>query len=106
MSGISATLIAIIASIVYYVLFVYLLALWARLILELARGFLHGWRPRGLGLVAAEFVYLITDPPILFVRRLVPPMRLGGMALDFASGIVMIAVIILIYVALPLMRLG
>ena len=62
--------------------------------------FARRWRPRGVGLVLAEFVYVVTDPPIKLVRRVVPPLRVGGAALDFAWSIVMLAVIILISVAL------
>jgi YggT family protein len=36
------------------------------------------------------------------VRRVVPPIRLGGAALDFAWSVVMLVVIILIYVVLAL----
>jgi YggT family protein len=54
------------------------------------------WRPKGAVLVLSEVVYMVTDPPIRLVRRLVPPVRAGGMALDFAWSIVMLAVIILI----------
>jgi len=74
--------------------------MWARFILDLARTFARQWRPRGLVLVLAETVFTITDPPVKAVRRVVPPLRIGGAALDFAWSIVMLAVIILISVTL------
>jgi hypothetical protein len=40
------------------------------------------WRPRGFGLVLAELVFTVTDPPLRFFRRLLPPLRLGPVALD------------------------
>lgn len=91
-----------IATVVYYVLLVYLIALWARFIIDLARAFGRNWRPRGLVLVLSEFVFTITDPPIKAVRRLIPPVRIGGAALDFSWSIVMLLVIVLSYVALAL----
>ncbi len=97
---------AIIGTILYYALLLYLLMLWARFILDLVRAFARQWRPRGFGLVIAEIIYALTDPPIRAVRRIVPPLRVGGAALDFAWSIVMLAVIILIYVALALTRVG
>jgi YggT family protein len=97
---------AIIGTILYYALLLYLLMLWARFILDLVRAFARQWRPRGVGLVIAEVIYALTDPPIRAVRRVVPPLRVGGAALDFAWSIVMLAVIILIYVALALTRVG
>ena len=32
-----------------------------------------------------EFVYSITDPPIKALRRVIPPLRLGSVALDLSS---------------------
>ena len=40
--------------------------------------FARSGRRTGLVLVVLEVVYTITDPPIRFVRRFVPPLRLGG----------------------------
>lgn len=94
------TPVSIVATIVYLGLTVFFVLMWARFILDLVRVFARRWRPRGVGLVLAEFVYVVTDPPIKLVRRVVPPLRVGGAALDFAWSIVMLAVIILISVAL------
>ena len=74
--------------------------MWARFILDLARAFARNWRPRGIGLVLAEAVFTVTDPPIKVVRRVIPPLRIGGAALDFAWTIVMLATVILISVSL------
>lgn len=46
--------------------------------------------PSGIALVAAEAVYTTTDPPLRLVRRFIPPLRLGGIALDLAFIIIMI----------------
>ena len=94
------SLVSIVATIVYVGLTIFFVLMWARFILDLVRVFARRWRPRGVGLVLAEFVYVVTDPPIKLVRRVVPPLRVGGAALDFAWSIVMLAVIILISVAL------
>lgn len=94
--------ITVIATIAYFLLLVYFFIMWARFILDLARSFVRDWRPKGFSLVLAELVFALTDPPIRAVRRLVPPIRVGGAALDFAWSIVMLVVIVLIYVALVL----
>ena len=91
---------SIIATIVYVALTVFFIGMWARFVLDLARMFARQWRPRGIGLVLAEAVYTVTDPPIKAVRRVVPPVRIGGAALDFAWSIVMLACIILISITL------
>ena len=46
-------------------------------------------------LVVLEVVYSITDPPIKFVRRFVPPLRLGAVMLDTSFLIVLIVVYLL-----------
>lgn len=91
---------SIIALVVYIGLFVFFLLMWGRFILDLVRMLARQWRPRGLVLVLAETVYVVTDPPVKLVRRIVPPLRVGGAALDFAWSIVMLLVIILMSVAL------
>lgn len=93
-------LISALATIAYVLLLIYFFLMWARFILDLARTFARDWRPRGLGLVLAELVFALTDPPIRTVRRLVPPIRVGGAALDFAWSIVMLVVLVLIYITL------
>ena len=89
---------------VYVALSIFILVMWVRLILDFVVNFNRGWRPSGFGLVLAEVVFTITDPPIKLVRRFVPPMRFGGVALDFAWTIVMLVAIVLSYVASGLLR--
>ena len=86
--------VSIIATVLSVALSVYFVLLFARFVLDLARVFARQWRPRGFGLVLAEFVYMMTDPPIKFVRRFVRPLRVGGVAIDFAFSIVFIACLI------------
>jgi YGGT family. len=95
-------IVSIVATILYYLLLIYFFVLWARFILDLLRNFSRSWRPRGIGLVLAEVVFSLTDRPIRTLRRVIPPIRVGGAALDFAWSIVMLVVIILIYITLAL----
>ncbi len=53
----------------------------------------------GAGLIAAEIVYTITDPPIRMFRRLIPPLRIGPVALDMGLTLTMIVVLILMSIA-------
>ena len=64
------------------VLSLYSLILIGRLVLEYIRMFARDWRPTGLVLMLAEFVYSVTDPPLRLFRRLLPPIRLGSIAFD------------------------
>jgi len=96
----------LIATIAYYVLLIFFLLMWARFVLDLAQSFSRGWRPKGPVLVIAEVAYTVTDPPIRRVRKILPPVRLGSVALDFGWSIIMLAVIILMSVASGLRTFG
>ena len=89
----------LIASIAYYALLLFFLLMWGRFVLDLAQSFSRGWRPRGPVLVLAEIAYTVTDPPIKAIRRVLPPVRLGSVALDFGWSVIMLAVVILMGVA-------
>ena len=67
----------------------------ARFIAELVMSFNRSWRPSGLLLPVIDITYSITDPPLKFVRRFVPPIQLGGISLDLAWTIVLFGVLIL-----------
>ena len=72
----------------------YFLVLWGRFIIDLVRGVNRAWRPQGFLLVAVELVYTLTDPPVRFFRRLVPPLRIGPIALDFGFTLTMLCCIV------------
>jgi YggT family protein len=70
--------------------------LFARLVLEYIPVFNREWRPKGAGLIAAEVVYTVTDPPIRLFRRFIPPLRIGPVAIDLAFAITMLLCFILL----------
>ena len=84
-----------IGSVINLVLYVFLLLLFARFVIDWVQVLARSWSPRGVVLVLVEVVYSVTDPPIKFVRRFVPPLRLGAIMLDTSFIIVLIAVILL-----------
>ncbi|PQZ60469.1 MULTISPECIES: YggT family protein [unclassified Microbacterium] len=91
-------LVSVAASIVHLVLLLYVFVLFARLILDYIPMFNREWRPKGFGLVAAEAVYTLTDPPIRFFRRIIPPLRIGSLSLDFGFTLTLLIVLILMNV--------
>ncbi len=80
-----------------YVLYLYLLLLLGRLIFSWIQAFSRSWSPHGPVLVIAEAVYTATDPPLKFLSRFIPPLRLGSVALDLSFMVLFFAVLILIY---------
>lgn len=89
----------IIATVAYYLLLIFLLAMWARFIFDWVRVLSRNWRPKGFVLLLAEASYTVTDPPIRVVRKVVPPLRIGAAAIDFGWTIVLIVCIVLMQVA-------
>jgi YggT family protein len=63
-------------------LLLYMLVLIVRLVLDWIQVFARTWRPSGIVLVLANLVYGLTDPPLRFLRRFIPPLRLGQVQLD------------------------
>ena len=67
-------------------------ALICRLVLDWIQVLAREWRPRGPILFFAEAVYTVTDPPLKFLRRLIPPLSLGSVRLDLAFLVLILAV--------------
>ncbi|HEX6196213.1 MAG TPA: YggT family protein [Jiangellaceae bacterium] len=82
---------SVVANVLATLLYLFIITLLIRLVAEWIQVFARDWRPRGLVLVVLEAVYTVTDPPLNFIRRFVPPLRLGSIALDLAFIILIVA---------------
>lgn len=72
------------ASIVSSLLSLYLLILLVRVVLDWVQLFARSWRPTGPVLVVANVVYSLTDPPLQWLRRTLPFLRIGTMGIDLS----------------------
>ncbi|MBE7188805.1 YggT family protein [Jatrophihabitans endophyticus] len=88
--------------VVGYVLWIYIILILARVVIEWIRQYARRWRPVGTAAVGVELVYVATDPPIRLLRRLVPPLQLGTVSLDLSVIILLIALIVARVVVLNL----
>lgn len=77
------------------ILLVFLLFLIFRLIMEWVFQLSRNYRPTGFMSVVLEITYTVTDPPLRLLRRIIPPLRIGGFALDLAFLVLFILVNIL-----------
>ncbi len=77
-----------------------ILLLLARIVAEWVQMFARAWQPAGFFLVLLEVIYSATDPPIRLFRRFVPPLRLGGQAIDLS----ILFVLLICYVLLTVNR--
>jgi YggT family protein len=86
----------IVGSIIQWVLWIFLLIMFARMILSWVPVLVRDWEPKGPMLVFAEVIYSITDPPLKLVRKVLRPVRVGNMMLDLAFiGLVIMVSILL-----------
>lgn len=86
----------VVLQVIQAVLYLFLLVLIGRLVLDIVRSFARSWEPAGFVLVLAETVYTITDPPLRFLRQFIRPVRLGSVALDLSFTVLFLVVVILI----------
>lgn len=78
-----------------FILWVAIVLLLARFVLDWVQMLARSWRPTGLVAVLAEGIYAVTDPPLRSLRRVIPPIRLGGAALDLSPMVLLFALYIL-----------
>jgi YggT family protein len=88
------TAVSLISTVLYVALLLFFILMWLRFLFDILNNFVRGFKPRGFVLVLAEAAYTVTDPPLRAVRKVLPPVRFGGTALDFGWSLVMLAVII------------
>ena len=86
---------ATVGNVLLFVLWIALLLLIARFVLDWVQMLARNWRPRGVIAVLCEGLYSVTDPPLRAVRGVIPPLRLGAVMLDLSPMILIIAIYIL-----------
>ncbi len=88
----------LVGQIAYFFLLVFLLLLIFRLVMSYVFMFAHSFRPTGLLAMALELAYSATDPPLKAIRRVLPPLRIGNVALDLGFAVVFFVTIVLMSV--------
>ncbi|WP_298459703.1 YggT family protein [uncultured Cellulomonas sp.] len=84
-----------VASLASFLVGLFLLVLFVRVVFDWIQVFARDWRPRGPALVVAEITYTITDPPLRALRRVIPPLTLGTIRLDLAFLVLVVICVIL-----------
>ena len=83
---------AAVGQIIWFILWVAIVLLLARFVLDWVQLLARSWRPQGWVAALCEALYSITDPPLRAVRGVIPPIRLGGAALDLSPMILLIGI--------------
>lgn len=93
----------VVGQVLGFVLWLFFIALIARVVLSYVFMFARDYTPTGPMLLIVESVYTVTDPPLKFLRRFIPPLRLGNVALDLSLTVLMLLVFILMSSVAPLL---
>jgi YggT family protein len=86
----------IVGDVLSALLYLFLLFLLGRLVLDYVRQFARSWHPSGVVLVLAEVTYTVTEPPLKLLRRFIPNLRLGSLAFDLSFMVLFLVVLIMI----------
>ena len=93
---------SVVGQVIYGALLLFIALLWIRFIVDWVQVFARRWEPRGVLVVVLEGVYTATDPPIKALRRVIPPLRIGSVALDLSFLIVMVSAYLLLRVVVAI----
>lgn len=86
---------AVVGTVIDTVLLLALLFLIARIVLDWVQMLARSWRPSGFVLVLCEVIYSVTDPPLRAIRSVLPPIRIGMVALDLSPLVLFVIIFIL-----------
>ena len=95
------TVLELVGLLVYYLLFLLFLFVLGRIVVEIVRSFARDWRPAGTAAAGLETLFVVTDPPVKLLRRLIPPVRIGNISLDLSIMILLLVTVILMRVVDP-----
>ena len=82
----------------------YITILFIRMILDWIAVLSPRWYPRGVVAKLINIVYTVTEPPLRWLRRYIPPLRLGAVALDM-SFIVLYFILVVLRAVIRLPRI-
>ncbi len=74
----------LIGIILYLIVRIFTLLLIARLIIEMIHSFSRQFQPPRWFAVLAEPIFQVTDPPVNALRKVIPPLRAGGVGIDMS----------------------
>ena len=90
-----------VAAVLVNLTWAYLALFIVRMIMSWVFLFAPNYRASGGMAVVLEVTYTLTDPPLRFLRRLIPPLRIGNVGIDLAFYVVVAVLYALARVVWP-----
>jgi YggT family protein len=95
-----AVVFTLVLQVVYVLLYVFLLTLFARFVMSWVLAYGRRWQPGRGAAAALESVWTVTDPPLKALRRVIPPLRIGSVSIDLAA----LVLLVMLYVLFAVVR--
>nr|WP_255668800.1 YggT family protein [Aeromicrobium duanguangcaii] len=83
-----------IGSILYNLIYLAIIFVIARFVVDWVQLLARQWQPRGAIAVLCEVIFTVTDPPLRALRKVIPPIRLGGIMLDVSAMVLLLLLFI------------
>jgi YggT family protein len=95
-----AVVFRLVLQVVYVLLYLFLLTLFARFVMSWVLAYGRRWQPGRGAAAALESVWTVTDPPLKALRRVIPPLRIGSVSIDLAA----LVLLVMLYVLFAVVR--
>lgn len=84
MSYLAISIILVIRSIARWLIDAYITVLFIRMIVDWVMVLVPSFCPQGVISTLISLIYQLTEPPLRFLRKYIPPVPLGAISLDIA----------------------
>lgn len=74
---------------------IYTLLLIARIVTEMIQAFSRNFQPPRWFAYIAEPIFMVTDPPVKALRKVIPPLQLNNVSLDLSIIVLFVIMMIL-----------
>ena len=91
---------SLLGTVLYVLIRIFILILIARIVIEMIQSFSRNFQPPRWFIYIAEPLFVVTDPPVKALRRIIPPLKMGGVALDMSVIVLFIILTILQFIVL------
>ena len=87
---------ALFGAIIYSLVGLYSLLVIVRIIIEMVQAFSKQFDPPHWFIMVAEPIFRMTDPPVNALRKLIPPLRLGGSGVGLDVSVIVLFFILML----------
>jgi len=88
--------VALFGAIIYALVGLYSLLVIVRIIIEMVQAFSKQFDPPHWFIMVAEPIFRMTDPPVNALRKLIPPLRLGGSGVGLDVSVIVLFFILML----------